>query len=82
MRTLPEALIELKQLDDKTAITLTALRRMVNKEEIPVVFIGCKRLINLDQLIENLANPKPRQVVNDYGVIRRIDDNSRFIKRG
>lgn len=54
MRTLPEAIKEIKSLDSDTALTLTALRRMVKKGEIPYISVASKRLICLDVLIEKL----------------------------
>lgn len=71
MRTLPEALKMLKELDNSTAITLRALRRMVNNGEIPVVMVGSKRLINFDKLLErlNVAAEMPPEAV-----IRRVDE--------
>lgn len=56
MRTLPEAYDELKRLDPNTAYTLRALRRAVNEGKIPVIRVGNKRLINLDNLFNMLSN--------------------------
>ena len=55
MRTIPKAYQEIKALDPNTDFTLRALRRMVSNEEIPVIQIASKRLINLDLLLEILA---------------------------
>ena len=71
MRTLPEALKMLKELDSSTAITLRALRRMVNNGEIPVVMVGSKRLINFDKLLERLNVPAE---MPPEAVIRRVDE--------
>ena len=46
MRTLPEAIKEIKSLDPDTALTLTALRRMVKNGELPYTAIASKRLIS------------------------------------
>lgn len=54
MRTIPEAVKQLKEMDSSTAVTLRAVRRMVNCGEIPVVMVGNKRLINFDKLLERL----------------------------
>ena len=77
MRTLPEALKMLKELDSSTAITLRALRRMVNNGEIPVVMVGSKRLINFDKLLErlNVAAEIPHEAV-----IRRVDEKMDTIR--
>lgn len=71
MGTLPEALKMLKELDRSTAITLRALRRMVNNGEIPVVMVGSKRLINFDKLLERLNMPAETP---HEAAIRRVDE--------
>jgi len=73
MRTAPEAIAELKKADPDTALTLRALRRMINTGEIPFVTVNSKRLINLDTLFEYLNNPNANQSNSaDSGKIRRI----------
>ncbi len=57
MRTLPEAAAELKRMDENTAFTLTALRRMTKTGEIPTINVGSKKLINFDKLLELFADP-------------------------
>lgn len=61
LRTLPEAIKEVKRLDPDTALTLTALRRMVKNGEIPYVAVASKRLICLDVLIEKLQKGSQTQ---------------------
>lgn len=56
MRTIPEAMREIRRIDPDTALTVTALRRMVNNGEIPYVNVASKRLINLDILLAILQN--------------------------
>lgn len=56
MRTIPEAMREIQRIDPDTALTVTALRRMVNNGEIPYVSVASKRLINLDFLLAILQN--------------------------
>jgi hypothetical protein len=60
MRTLPETAAYLKEQDPQTAITLTALRRMVKTGELPPGTVGVKRLINLDILISHLNSTIPQ----------------------
>ena len=50
MRTAPEAIKEIQEIDPKSSLTLTALRRMMKTGEIPVTYINTKRLVNLDLL--------------------------------
>ena len=59
MRTISEAIREIKAQDPSTAFTETALRRMIKAGNIPSVKIGAKYLINLDVLYQYLANPEP-----------------------
>ena len=63
MRTMPECMQMLRELDPGTALTLTALRRKVKSGELPSVKIGNKRLVNFDLLVEllntNLEQPAP-----------------------
>ena len=55
MRTIPKAYEEVKHSDPDTALTLRALRRMVNNGELPCVMVGTKRLIDLDLLFNILS---------------------------
>ncbi len=63
MRTIPKAFDEVKKADPNTNLTLRALRRMVNNNEIPFVMVGTKRLVDLDLLFNvlsgynNITNP-------------------------
>lgn len=66
MRTIPEAFRELKAADPNTAYTLRAFRAAVNRGEIPVVLVGNKRLVNLDQFFAMLNAPSC--VAKEYGV--------------
>lgn len=72
MRTLPEAMEELKAADPNTAYTLRALRAAVNKGEIPIVAVGNKRLINLDALFEMLSSPSYQPKKYNEGEISRL----------
>lgn len=56
MRTIPKAFEEIKKIDPDTCFTLRALRRMVNNNEIPIVKVASKRLINIDVLFNLLFN--------------------------
>ena len=55
MRTVKMAIAELKILDEGTALTEKALRRMISDGRIPVVSVGHKKLINIDLLLANLS---------------------------
>lgn len=73
MRTAPEAIKEIQEIDPKSGLTLTALRRMMKTGEIPVTYINTKRLVNLDLLIEYLYKDNTELASSvEYGKIRRI----------
>lgn len=55
LRTIPKTLEEIKRVDPDSALTLRALRKMVNQGIIPTVSIGTKRLINLNELMDILS---------------------------
>ena len=55
MRTLPQAAAELKAADPETAISLSTLRLLVNRGELPVVQIRNRRLVNMETLCAVLA---------------------------
>lgn len=50
MRTIDEAAAWLKAQDKETALTKTALRRLVTTGQLPSVRVGQKYLINLEVL--------------------------------
>ena len=72
MRTLPEAIKELKKIDPETAFTLRALRRMVNNGEIPVTHVGTAKLINFNSLLDFLSGGNSAASSEEHGKIRRI----------
>ena len=57
MRTVKEAVAELKALDEHTAVTEYHIRQLALSGVLPRVQAGKKLLINLDLLIEYLTNP-------------------------
>ena len=57
MRTIKEAVAELKTFDNHTAITEYHIRQLALNGVLPRVKAGKKYLINLDTLIEYLENP-------------------------
>ena len=74
MRTAPEAIAELKRNDPDTALTLTAIRRMMNNGTLPYITVNSKRLINLDTLygILNGTIEATPERAEDYGKVRSI----------
>lgn len=76
MRGIEEGFKEIKANDPGTALTKTALRRLVTTGQLPSVKIGTKYLIDLDavdqyfrgELKQSQQEPEPPQ----RGFIRRI----------
>ena len=58
MRTVHEAAEELRMMDANTAVTEYHIRQLAINNIIPRVKAGKKYLINLDALIEYLADPQ------------------------
>lgn len=50
MRTIPQAAEYLRQIDPESALTFSALRRLVLAGEIPHVRVGTKRLVALEDV--------------------------------
>lgn len=50
MRTIPQAATWAKEIDPMTALTQTAIRRLVLSGAIPHVRVGVKRLVALEDL--------------------------------
>ena len=80
MRTVSEAIQELKALDPSTAMTPYHIRRLCLDGVLPTIKAGKKLLLNFDDLVEYMENPtadkfKPRtesSASEKNGVIRRI----------
>lgn len=72
MRTLPECVAMLRELDPETDVTLTAMRRKAKRGELPVTMVGSKRLVNFDLLLELLENPERARVEEKAGTVRRV----------
>lgn len=77
MRTVSEAAQELKALDPHTAMTPYHIRRLCLDGVLPTVKAGKKILLNLDLLLEYMADPtadkfKTHQSVPTVNGIRRI----------
>ncbi len=55
------AIKEIKELDPRSCLTLKALRRIINNEEIPIIIKGQKKLIDINALFEYLGENTDRQ---------------------
>lgn len=61
MRTLPQAVEELKAADPDSAITVSLLRILVKRGEIPVVPIRNRQLVNMDIVLDYFNGTKRKQ---------------------
>jgi len=73
MRTIKQAIDEIKQFDPNTAISERAIRRLVTTSMIPSVKIGCKYLLSMESLEKYLTNGETAQENTSYGVIRPVN---------
>lgn len=74
MRGLQQAADELKKLDPETAITITALRRLVKQGAIPSIKVGKKVLINMDNLTNFMNGTYAGCSTETTGTIRSITE--------
>lgn len=77
MRTISEAVSEIRAADPNSAVTPYRVRQLILSGVLPSVRAGNKYLIDLDVLIEYLKNPQPDRFIqakaeNESGHIRRI----------
>ena len=72
MRTIDQAAILMRERDPDTALTKTALRRLVVTGQLPHVRIGQKYLVSLEVLEEFLQGDVTGMPVESMGKIRQI----------
>ena len=80
MRTLPKAMEEIKQLDPDTALTLSTLRLLVKRGELPVVHIRNRQLIDMETLTAYLkgsgaggaAKLQTVEKTPEKGIVRKL----------
>lgn len=74
MRTIDQCAAYMKEKDPETALTKTAIRRLVVTGALPSVMIGSKYLVSLEALETYLAGERPAvQPAPGYGQIRPIN---------
>lgn len=54
MRTIPEALEEIRALDAGSAVTSYCIRMLCKQQQVRCIYTGRKILVDLDSLIEYL----------------------------
>ena len=75
MRTAAKIVAEIKALDPATEVTEYWVRGIIRVKAVPVVYAGCKALVNLDDVLALLhvgtehKAPEPETV----GGIRRVE---------
>jgi hypothetical protein len=57
MRYPAQALELIKEKDPDSAVTLNLIRTLIRTEALPVVRVGRRQMINVDALLEYLAEP-------------------------
>lgn len=78
MRSCPEIICELKEIDPHTALTVSALRRLIKEGKLKSIKVGNRNLVNLDHCLAYLNNPiqeeeleeAPQEKVSNIGVDR------------
>lgn len=73
MRTIREASEHITAVDPETALTQTALRRLVKTGAIPSVRIGTKYLVALEAVEEYLQGNQQATAEAAKGVIRPVE---------
>lgn len=51
MRTAAGVLAEIKATDPNTAVTMHYIRHIIKAKCVPVVEVGCKKLVNVDDVL-------------------------------
>lgn len=72
MRTIQQAAAWVKEADPNTALTQTAIRRLVLSGEIPHITAGTKRLIALEDIEDYLAGVLSPSL-SPVGVVRPVE---------
>ena len=89
MRTAPEAIKEIQEIDPRSSLTLTALRRMMKTGEIPVTYINTKRLVKVNgiattryiEFYENGVSGLAKYITKDNSLAYRSYNCSKNLKR-
>lgn len=68
MRTIPQTVKEIKELDKNTAMNEHCLRKLVANGTIPHVRSGRKIFVCLDTVFEYISNPKEKQTLPFIGL--------------
>ncbi len=72
MRTINEAAAYMVQADPRTAVTKTALRRLITSGQIPSVRVGAKYLVDLGVLDDFFGGQSTKTQTVQPGAIRPL----------
>ena len=72
MRTIPQAIKEIRAEDPETALTAAALRRAVKRGELPCVMVESRILINMADVYERYLTGGSYKKETQPGTIRKV----------
>ncbi|MBR5792393.1 MAG: excisionase family DNA-binding protein [Ruminiclostridium sp.] len=73
MRTIPQAAAYMQEIDPGTALTKTAIRRLVLEGKLPFTAVGTKRLVAIEDLESYLEAGDVVGSTSVMGEIRRLE---------
>ena len=72
MRMAAGVLEELKKEDPDTALTLNYIQTLIRTEAVPVLAVGKKKLVAVEDVLRYLEDPYPALTRRDEGTIRPV----------
>ena len=73
IRTIAEAIEEIKRLDPETAITARFIKEGIADGKIPIIRVGNKVLVNMSSIFAFLEGEAVYETVTTVNSIRRIN---------
>ena len=73
IRTIAEAIEEIKRLDPETAITARFIKEGIANGKIPIIKVGNKVLVNMESIYTFLEGEIAYETVTPVNSIRRIN---------
>lgn len=74
MRTAVGVMTAIKEMDPQTEITLHYIRYIIRTEQIPVVHVGRKKLVDFDRVLEYISGGSSKSENSIPGKIRKIGE--------
>lgn len=72
MRIATGVLAEIVEADPKTEITLHFIRHIIHTEQVPVVHVGRKMLVDVDAVLEFIRSGSQQKAAPANGGIRKV----------